>query len=274
MGIYWVLTDFSGQENVNLAHYLKPIDNGNLENVIENGSKDNSTDLHSLNAIACGVSRSDSKAIFFGLLYGSSATLTGFTILGDKLYTDYTQDEFDKMFKKLSKRTIELEGTKYYPIKKGQLVLFNDKLIIQAIFGLHVQTKLRKNTKGLEKLEEQFKQEAKTNGYVELPLGRKIYIDSDHKALNYFNQGLGGLAFKVYLRIFYNTLYNKGIYINEHYRLQACIYDEIDIIADPNHVDTIVQVMNDTYELTSKELALNVRYTGETLKGVDWDSCH
>jgi len=67
MGIYWVLTDFSGQENVNLAHYLKPIDNGNLENVIENGSKDNSTDLHSLNAIACGVSRSDSKAIFFGL---------------------------------------------------------------------------------------------------------------------------------------------------------------------------------------------------------------
>ena len=65
----WVFvgTDFSGQENVNLSELLIPYDNGNLDNVINNGSKDDGTDLHSLNAKACGVSRGDAKAIFFGL---------------------------------------------------------------------------------------------------------------------------------------------------------------------------------------------------------------
>jgi len=212
-----------------------------------------------------------------GKLYGSSATLTGFTILGDKPYNDYTQEEYDRMYKKLEKRTIEIEdnpGVKYYPIKKGQLVLFNEKLIIQAIFGQHIQTKLTDNTIGLKELEDKFKKFAKENGYVELPYGRKIYIDSDHKALNYYNQGLGGLAFKVYFRIFYNTLKEKGINIGEHYRIQAVIYDEIDVIAHPDYVDTIVEVMNATYPKTSQELGLEVDYTGETLIGPSWLECH
>ena len=62
------MTDFSGQENYNLAHYLKPIDKGNLQRVIEEGSKDDGTDLHSLNAKVCGISRGDGKAVWFGKL--------------------------------------------------------------------------------------------------------------------------------------------------------------------------------------------------------------
>jgi len=55
------------QENYNLAHYLKPIDKGNLQRVIEEGSKDDGTDLHSLNAKVCGISRGDGKAVWFNI---------------------------------------------------------------------------------------------------------------------------------------------------------------------------------------------------------------
>lgn len=275
----WVFigSDFSGQENVNLSHYLHPIDNGRLDRIINEGSKEDGTDLHSLNAKVCNVSRGDAKAIFFGKLYGSSPTLTGFTILGDKHYDKYTEDEYKDMEEKLAKRTVEIEansGIKYYPIKKGQLVVFDKKLVVQAIFGKHIQSALTDNTEGLAELEELMKEFAEKHGYIELPMGRKVYIDSTHKALNYYNQGLGGMAFKVYLRLFYTSLKALGINIGEHYRLQACIYDEIDIIASPVHADTIVSVMNSVYKLTSDELGLAVSYSGETLVGPDWASCH
>lgn len=275
----WVFigSDFSGQENVNLSHYLYPIDGGNLDNVINLGTKEAGTDLHSLNAKVCGVSRDDAKALFFGKLYGSSPTLTGFTILGDKPYTDYTQQEFDAMEKKLSKRTVEIAanpGVKYYPIKKGQLVIFNDKLIIQAIFGMHIQAKLTDNTIGLTELEEGMQEEVKKNGYITLAFDRRIYVDSPHKSLNFNCQGLGGMAFKIYLRIFYNTLESMGIHIGPHYRLQACIYDEIDIIAHPDYADRIIDVMNSSYAKTSEELELRVTYSGETLLGTNWAECH
>ena len=67
MGFCWYLTDFSGQENVNLAEMLFPYDNGRLYDIIASGDKDKGTDLHSLNAKACGVSRSDAKPLWFNV---------------------------------------------------------------------------------------------------------------------------------------------------------------------------------------------------------------
>ena len=63
----WHLADFAGQENVNLAEALYPFDNGRLNEIIISGDKDKGTDLHSLNAKACNVSRSDAKPLWFGL---------------------------------------------------------------------------------------------------------------------------------------------------------------------------------------------------------------
>lgn len=65
-GWSFVGTDFSGQENVNLAEMLYPYDNGRLDEIISAGDKDKGTDLHSLNAKACGISRGDAKPLWFG----------------------------------------------------------------------------------------------------------------------------------------------------------------------------------------------------------------
>lgn len=65
----WVFvgTDFSGQENVNLSELLIPYDNGRLDEIINKGSKEEGTDLHSLNAKACGVSRTEAKPVWFNV---------------------------------------------------------------------------------------------------------------------------------------------------------------------------------------------------------------
>jgi len=202
----FVGTDFSGQENVVLSNLLYPYDDGRLDRIINEGSKDEGTDLHSLNGKACGVSRSDSKPLWFGLLYGSSPTLTGFSILGKKDYTNYTMEEWNAMEKKLAKRAVFIDAetwtaseraeykqtgdwpensTRFYPIKKGQLVVFDDQLIKQAIFGKHVQDKLVESTYGLADLQKDLKQMFKDNKGVTTLGGRFIPSDSDHKMLNY-----------------------------------------------------------------------------------------
>lgn len=66
MDFCWNLADFAGQENVNLAEALYPFDNGRLDSIICNGDKDKGTDLHSINAKACNVSRGDAKPLWFG----------------------------------------------------------------------------------------------------------------------------------------------------------------------------------------------------------------
>jgi hypothetical protein len=64
----FVGTDFSGAENVVLSELLYPYDNGNLDRIINEGRKEDGTDLHSLNAKAMGISRGDGKAVWFGKL--------------------------------------------------------------------------------------------------------------------------------------------------------------------------------------------------------------
>lgn len=271
------LADFSGQELVNLSEWLYPYDNGKLYQIIMEGDKDKGTDLHSLNAKICGISRSEAKTVVFGILYGSSTTLTGYTILGSKPYTSYTPEEWITTEAKLSKRIVYTEadpGVPYYPIKKDLLVKFDNQLITQAIFGAHTQAKIKANMDGLEDLEADIKKEVQETGGITLPLGRFIPTDSDHKGLNYKCQGLGGLALKVYLTTVYENLKQLNILPGRDYRLQATIYDELDLIAKPSIVETLANVLKTSYPETSLKLGLKTRYVGEVLIGPSWDVCH
>lgn len=270
MGICWHLADFSGQELVNLAEWLYPYDDGELYQIIMEGDKDKGTDLHSLNAKICGISRSDAKTVVFGLLYGSSTTLTGYTILGSKPYSNYTTEEWQTTEAKLAKRIVYVEadpGVAYYPIKKDLLVKFNNQLITQAIFGAHIQTKIKANMRGLNDLEADIKKEVQETGGVTLPFGRFISADSDHKGLNYKCQGLGGLAIKCYQRIIHSEFTKAGLQAGKHFRLQATIYDEVDMIVHPQYVATVAEILRQAYPQTSIELGLRTRYTGEVLLG-------
>jgi len=270
----WVFmgTDFDGQENINLAESLFPFDGGALWDIIQHGSKSEGTDLHSINAGYCGIARDDAKPLWFGFLYGSSATLTGYTLLGTKPFDDYTQKEFDKMEEKLLKRTKELEGVLFYPIKKGKLVRMSEQLVKQALFGKKVQADLVSNTKGLAELIRHLKKSYKQTGYVETLGGRRLTSDSDHKLLNYSSQGQGAESMKYYLTIVYSELTKAGLVFGKDYKIQAVIYDEIDLIAKREHVETIRSVLHNAYATVSRTLGMKCTYSGAVMVGgVDKD---
>ena len=279
-GWSFIGTDFSGQENVNLAEMLYPYDKGRLAEIIASGDKDKGTDLHSLNAKACGISRGDAKPLWFGFLYGSSPTLTGYTLLKTGSFNDYTQKEFDAMHKKLMRRVITVEGKQLYPIKKDMIVPFTDFLVVQALFGAKVQADLIASTHGLKELIADISKTAKAQGYVNMLGGRRVTIRHAHAALNSQLQGMGAEAMKHYLVFYHNEAKRRGLLHGYHFKQQACIYDEVDAIARDTHIDELADVLQTTYGKVSDHLGMKVPYTGEVLIGGlnghdnSWAGCH
>jgi len=275
--------DFAGQENVNLAEALYEFDGGRLDHIINSGDKDKGTDLHSLNAKACNVSRSDSKPLWFGFLYGSSSTLTGYTLLGKKPFTDYTTTEFKEADEKIKKRLVAMGSTWLYPVKSGPsstYVPYSEQLVKQAIFGKQVQTKLIAATDGLSELIKKLSLEAKTTGGISTLGGRYIPVNSDHKALNYFCQGLGADAMKYYLRTIHTKFAEHGLVHGIDFKQQATIYDEVDFIVKDKHIDLLVDILQSSYASVSTQLGMKCTYTGEVLVGGrnghsnSWAGCH
>jgi hypothetical protein len=276
-GWTFVGTDFGGQENVNLAEALWEFDNGRLNDIIISGDKDLGTDLHSLNAAACGVSRTDAKPLWFGLLYGSSATLTGYTLLGRKDYTDFTEQEWDVAVTAIEKRIKEVDGDYLYPVKSGQsavYVRYNEQLVKQAIFGKQVQDRLIKSTNGLSDLIKKLSKDAEKNGGILTLGGRLIPVDSPHKCLNYFCQGQGAEAMKNYLIIIHAAFAEAGLIHGEHFKQQATIYDEVDFIVRDDCVETVKHILQTSYAKVSEVLGMKCTYTGEVLSGKNWAECH
>ena len=279
-GWSFVGTDFSGQENVNLAEMLYPYDNGRLADIIASGDKDKGTDLHSLNAKACNIGRGDAKPLWFGFLYGSSPTLTGYTLLKSGFFNDYTQKEFDAMAKKLKRRVIKVDGKELYPIKKDMIVPFTDFLVVQALFGAKVQSDLIASTHGLADLIKDLTKQAKADGYVTMFGGRRVPIRHAHATLNSQLQGMGAEAMKHYLVFYHEEAKNRGLLHGYHFKQQACIYDEVDLIARDHKLDSIASVLQDTYSKVSTHLGMKVPYTGEVLIGGrnghhnSWQGCH
>ena len=60
-----------------LAHYLAPYDGGAYVNSALYGSKEDGTDIHSINARVFGTSRDDGKTVFYSWLYGAGPATIG-----------------------------------------------------------------------------------------------------------------------------------------------------------------------------------------------------
>ena len=187
---------------------------------------------------------------------------------------------------KLLKRTVELDESKFYPIKKGKLVRMSDQLVRQALFGTKVQADLVSNTNGLADLIKHLKSTYKNQGYIETLGGRKLTADSDHKLLNYSSQGQGAESMKYYLVTIYKEFTKAGLTFGTDYKIQAVIYDEVDLIVKREHVETVRGILLEAYTTVSRILNMKCTYTGEVLVGgidlngkgklrsPNWSGCH
>jgi len=210
-------------------------------------------------------------------VYGSSSTLTGYTLLGDKDYTDFTEEEWIEADEKIRKRLKEINGDYYYPVKSGKnptYVRYTDQLIKQAIFGKHVQHKLVSSTNGLDELISYLQDKVARDGGITTLGGRFIPVDSNHKALNYFNQGQGAEAIKYYSVNVHRRFKELGLVHGVDFIQQATIYDELDFICRDYCVDDIDKTLRSTYGTVSDILGMKCRYTGEVMIGKSWQECH
>lgn len=185
-------------ELVMLGHYLYPYDNGEFAKAVSEGSKDDGTDIHTLNQKRVGLPTRDSaKTFIYATNYGAGATKIG-DMVWDKTPFDYLDDEYSQALESIQKRIQIIDGKKFFPIEKGVLTPMREELIIATIYGTRIIKAFRDNTKGYNQLLEQMSIQGK-KGYIEAIDGRKLYLRSEHKALNLLIQSAGAIFMKYYL---------------------------------------------------------------------------
>lgn len=95
--------DASGLEARCLAHFMARWDGGRFVEIILEGSKEEGTDIHSLNAKVLGLSRDDAKTWFYGWMYGAGDQKLGAIAKRDKAYGAKMRAEFEKAYPALAK---------------------------------------------------------------------------------------------------------------------------------------------------------------------------
>ena len=168
---------------------------------------------------------------------------------------------------KLSRRVIEVNGKALYPIKKDMIVPFNDHLVVQALFGAKVQADLITSTEGLKELIKDITAQGKADGYVTMLGGRRVPVRHAHATLNSQLQGMGAEAMKYYLVFYHEECKRRGLLHGPHFKQEACIYDEVDLIARNDKLLDIADVLQTTYSKVSDHLGMKCTYTGEVLIG-------
>lgn len=121
--------DLEGIEARCLAHYLYPFDGGYLATIIETGNKKLGTDIHSLNAKACGLDRDQAKTALYAIMYGAGTLKVG-------LGLEPTFSEFKaKRLGKQIKDSIEANMEGYADLSKAVQKAFNDRGYVKALDG-------------------------------------------------------------------------------------------------------------------------------------------
>lgn len=194
----WVLMgcDAEGLEARQLGHYLWRYDNGSFSDRTVNGSKDDGTDVHSmnmkaLNRIGIMVDREGAKTILYALMYGA----------GDFKLSNTARE-----------RIREIGGT---PLR-----------VPHKEAGLMIRKALQGAMQGLGKLTEAILAKQASAGYIVGLDGRHITLRSKHSALNTLLQGAGAIVMKLALALFMRL---HGHRDQIDFGLCANVHDEVQV---------------------------------------------
>ena len=230
---YIVGADADGLELRCLAHYLYRYDNGRYANAVLYGNKEDGTDAHSLTLRSLGdlcKDRDVAKTFFYAFLYGAGDLKLG-KILG--------------------------ETKPRRCVAKGKLA----------------RAKVEKGIKGLDKLKDSInkrldaRQKKVGRKWINGLDGRRVFIRSEHAALNSLLQSAGGVLMKKALVILDQKLKGKDFWylINSHDEVQ------IEVMDNPEWYG---KQMCDAMTEAGKHFKFNVEITGEYKVGKDWSETH
>jgi DNA polymerase I-like protein with 3'-5' exonuclease and polymerase domains len=122
---------------------------------------------------------------------------------------------------------------------------------------------------GLATLLEKIK-EASKRGYVSAIDGRKIRVDSAHKALNYLLQSSAGIVAKRWMLINNNTIKTTGLCASQ----LAFIHDELQFECSPEHAQDLQTSLVYSAAAAGEYYNLRIPITADAKQGNNWHEVH
>ena len=122
---------------------------------------------------------------------------------------------------------------------------------------------------GLSELLQAVKKRSSTGSIMAID-GRKIYVDSTHKALNYLLQCSAGVIAKRWLKITHDHTKEMGLRCNQ----LAFIHDELQYESHPEHVDDLKSLLVLSAVESGEYYSLRIPIAAEAKSGATWAEVH
>jgi DNA polymerase I-like protein with 3'-5' exonuclease and polymerase domains len=100
--------------------------------------------------------------------------------------------------------------------------------------------------------------------------GRRLWVRSEHSALNTLLQSAGAIIAKKWIEIFSQELEDRGI----SYKLVAWVHDEVVVEASPEVAETIKEIVIQSAVLAGEKLNFRCRVDAEGHIGRNWKDVH
>jgi DNA polymerase-1 len=231
--------DASGIELRMLAHYLARFDGGAYAREVVDG------DIHTKVMNACGFDRGDPKIgrqyiknIEYGMIYGAG---------NHKLGT-------------LAKKNARAQDN---PLEGNERTL-----------GKKIRAKVKETIPGYEKLEEGVKEKAKSQGWIKGLDGRRIWLRSEHSALNFLLQSAGIIVIKQAMVEAPAVLAAAGLVEDVDYFPLLWVHDEWQVECRPEVAEQVGEILASTFVLAGQTLGVRCRLDGEYKIGSTWADTH
>jgi len=158
--------------------------------------------------------------------------------------------------------------------KIGSIVEPNASAQQQRKVGKSLKSKFLKATPAIKRLREQVVGEATKNGHLIGLDGRKLYIRSEHAALNTLLQSAGGLVVKQATVLLYQDLCRAGYVFGEDYANVAHIHDEFQLITREDLADGIGRRAVAAIRAAGSHFKFSCPLDGEFKIGNNWADTH
>ena len=131
-----------------------------------------------------------------------------------------------------------------------------------------------KNLPALAKLTEAVKKVSKARGYVKGLDGRRIYVTSEHAALNYLLQSAGAIVCKNWMVLFHQLLEDRGQ--SQHVIQLAWVHDELQLAYDPTKIteDELVECSKSAMKQVRIKFNVNIELDADGASGDNYAETH
>jgi len=108
-----------------------------------------------------------------------------------------------------------------------------------------------------------------TNGWLLAIDGRRVLVDSPHKALNYLLQCSAGIVAKRWM-----VIADEGIRYNSHTHQLAFVHDELQYETKPDNAQILMSVLEEAAKLAGEYYQLRCPIAAEAKQGLTWADVH